>query len=86
MSRHDTTPEESFPFVPDDDPFLQAQVNRALAPAVARKVPPAVLKTMRETLMDMLRNHPVGARVFHRARNAALAARSGTQEKKEPDA
>ena len=86
MSRHDIMPEESFPPVPDDDPFLQAEVNRALAPAVAKKVPPEVLKTMRETLMDMLRTHPVGARAFHRARNAALAGRSDTQAKKEPDA
>ena len=83
MSHNNATPEGLYPDVPDDDPFLQAEVNRALRPAIERKVPPAVLKTMRETLMDMLRTHPVGARVFHRARNAALE--SGTQ-KKEPDA
>ena len=81
MSRTDAVPEEPYPDVPDDDPFLQAEVNRALAPAVKRGVPPEVLQTMRETLMDALRTHPVGARVFHRARNAALAKQSGTQAK-----
>jgi hypothetical protein len=86
MSRKDAVPEEGpYHEIPDDDPFLQAEVNRALAPAVKRRVPPEVLKTMRETLMDALRTHPVGARVFHRARKAALAKQSGTQDK-EPDA
>jgi hypothetical protein len=85
MSRNDAVPEEGpYPEIPDDDPFLQAELNRALAPAVKRGVPPEVLKTMRETLIDALTMHPVGARVFHRARNAALA-KSGTRDK-EPDA
>jgi hypothetical protein len=53
MSRHDATPQEPYPDIPDDDPFLQAEVNRALAPAVKRGVPPKVLKTMRETLIEM---------------------------------
>lgn len=73
-------PDDACPEIPEDDPDLQAEVKRALAPYVTW-VPPAILQKMRETLIDALTTHPVGLRLMHKARNAAKTAQeaSGTQ-------
>ena len=63
--------------------MLQAEVKRALAP-VEKVVPPAVLKTMRETLIDVLTTHPVGIRMLEKLRKAhekAQASQCGTPAK-----
>jgi len=78
-------PEDALPEIAEDDPFLQAEVKRALA-HVEGRVPPEVLQTMRETLIDALTTHPVGARLLRKAREDARRAQSGVQAKddKEP--
>ena len=83
MPNDSPPPNPPLPDIPEDDPVLQAEVKRALAP-VEKKVPPAVLKTMRETLIDALTTHPVGIRTLERLRKkheAALALKSGTRVK-----
>lgn len=71
------------PDIPEDDPVLQAEVKRALGP-YEKMLPPSVLKTMRETLIDALTTHPAGIRALAKLRKAHEAAQishSGTREK-----
>jgi hypothetical protein len=64
----------------DDDPELDAEVERALAP-FKHLVPPDVLETMRETLADLLLTHPIGERLMNQSRQAARHDPSGTRVK-----
>ncbi len=66
--------------LPEDDPELDAEVERALAP-YSRLVPPDVLQTMRETLADMLASHPVGAVLMNQSRQPTQHDPSGTRLK-----
>lgn len=70
-------PDDAYPEIPEDDPDLQAEVKRALGP-YEKLVPPEILQTMRETLIDALTTHPVGVRLMEKARKAKQA-QSGTQ-------
>ena len=65
---------------PGDDPELDAEVERALAP-YSHLVPPDVLQTMRETLADMLVSHPVGAVLMNQSRQPTKHEPSGTRLK-----
>ena len=64
----------------DDDPELDAEVERALAP-YKHLVPPDVLQTMRETLTDMLLTHPVGEILMKQSRRSSSHDPSGTRLK-----
>jgi hypothetical protein len=64
----------------DDDPELDAEVERALAP-FKHLVPLDVVETMRETLADLLLTHPIGERLMKQARQAAKHDPSGTRLK-----
>jgi hypothetical protein len=70
-------PEDAYPDIPEDDPDLQAELKRALGP-YERMLPPEILQTMREMLIDALTTHPVGVRLMEKARKAKQAP-SGTQ-------
>jgi hypothetical protein len=77
MSIDTSPPEDALPDISEDDPDLQAEVKRALGP-YEKLLPPQVLQTMRETLIDALTTHPVGVRLMEKARKARQAE-SGTQ-------
>lgn len=64
----------------DDDPELDAEVERALGP-YKHLVPPDILQTMRETLADLLLTHPVGERLMNLSRRAVTHDPSGTRLK-----
>jgi hypothetical protein len=71
------------PDIPEDDPVLQAELKRALGP-YEKMLPPDILKSMREMLIDALTTHPVGMRALEKLRKAHEAAqvsKSGTREK-----
>jgi hypothetical protein len=68
---------------PADDPELDAEVERALAP-YAHLLPPDVLQTMRETLADMLASHPVGSVLMNESRQPTKQDPSGTRLKGSP--
>jgi len=61
MSFHDDIDEEA------DDPFLEAELDRALAPYLD-KLPPDMIQHYRELLGDVLTTHPLGRRLLNRAR------------------
>ena len=68
--------------IPEDDPLLQAELKRVLGP-LEERMPKEVLKTMRETLIDILTTHPTGVRLMAKARKAALAKESGDRAKRD---
>ncbi len=65
---------------PADDPELDAEVERALAP-YSHFVPPDVLQAMRETLAELLTSHPVGAVLMNQSRQPTKQDPSGTRLK-----
>jgi hypothetical protein len=50
-----------------EDPLLEAQIERAMAPYVGM-VPPKALAEMREFVSDFLATHPVAVRLMARLR------------------
>ena len=58
------------------DAFLEAELDRALEPYLALLSPEA-LEAMRESLRDVLLNHPAAAALVRRARPLPLADASG---------
>ena len=64
----------------EEDPFLEAELERALAPYRAL-LPPEMLVVFRETLSDALTTHPVGSRLFDRTRPHDITQTSEMREK-----
>jgi hypothetical protein len=67
--------------LPSDDPYILAEVERALGPYEG-KIAPEVFEEMRKNLILALTTHPVGSRLVASARTAPPVERSGTREKK----
>ena len=63
-----------------DDPVLEAELARALAP-YRELLSPELLAELRETLADALTTHPVGSALLDWLRPAPVVARSGEVEK-----
>jgi hypothetical protein len=66
--------------IPADDPYVLAEVARALGPYEG-KLAPEVFEAMRANLILALTTHPVGARLVAAARTAPANERSGTRKK-----
>jgi hypothetical protein len=72
-----------------EDPTLEAELDRALAP-YAELLPPEMLAHLREALGDALTTHPVGLSLLERVRPAKRLVASeamemeGTPEVKAP--
>ena len=66
--------------LPADDPYVLAEVARALGPYEG-KVTPEVFEAMRANLVLALTTHPIGARLVEAARTAPGVERSGTRKK-----
>lgn len=63
-----------------DDPFLEAELDRALGPYDSLMEPEA-LEVTRELLGDLLAAHPLGRKLLNRARPRPTLHRSDTIDK-----
>jgi hypothetical protein len=66
--------------IPADDPYVLAEVARALGPYEGHLAPEA-FEAMRANLIMALTTHPVGARLVSAARTDPVNERSGTRKK-----
>jgi hypothetical protein len=66
----------------EDDPYVLAEVARALGPYEGR-IAADVFEAMRWNLIAALTTHPVGARLVKAASTAPRVERSGTRRKGE---